>query len=310
MLNRIVAPFFLFAILFIVGCDDETAITPNEQGLEESISVSALPQSITNYLELNLPTTEIVSAVVYKNDGEALLYRTTQNEGTEVTFDRSGQEAEEVEVADLPQSILDYINDNYSGEEITKAAKRTNLDESVTYFVIISNVGVLKFDDSGEFLGSYTKGDRKNWHGKKHPKGEHDAIDVADLPATISEQIAADYPEEVITDAEKVTMEDGTIYYLAKVSNVTGVLVFAEDGTFIKRSGRRGNGDHCTHGNASTVEIADLPTAIVDAITAAYPDATIEKAKKLERNDDEVVFFVKISTLDKPLKFDAEGNAL
>lgn len=130
-------------------------------------------------------------------DGESavsdFLFLATADDSTGVTKNGHGKcKMTEVAIADLPASITSYIRTNYTGSEILRAGTQ---DESGKYFVAVkkedgSKVGVV-FDADGNFLEEKTRGH----------KGEK--VEIADLPAVITEYISANYSGAEIKKAFK-----------------------------------------------------------------------------------------------------------
>lgn len=124
-------------------------------------------------------------------------------------------------------------------------------------------------------------------------------VAVEDLSAIITDYIAANYPEASI---DRAGMNDANGYTMVKLTLADGThagLVFDADGSFVAEKRHKGKG--------TIVEIADLPAAITDYITANYGDATIEKA----RQHDDGTFGVLLLQADDTflgVGFDADGN--
>lgn len=196
--------------------------------------------------------------------------------------------AERVEVSpdDLPQNAQDVLNDNYFDTFI----EEVGLADGLGYEVVLSDERSVFFDLEGEEL--------ERRRGRKGNKGNCTSIDTTELPTTITDYIATNYPDASLRRAK--VDEDGNY-----IVGVTGhvFLLFDSEGAFVeelefanRRGGRRG----------TPVEIADLPTLITDYITNNYTDAEIRMA--FTRNEN---FGVGIITSDeerKMLIFDSEGN--
>lgn len=202
----------------------------------------------------------------------------------------------EIEEADLPQSVLDYIADNYGDDEIDHAW----VDENGGYVVLLEGGTAVRFDNAGVFVEAIENA-RK---GRGHRHDDLTEIDAADLPAAITDYIAENYPDEVIdkagVDADgnyHVKLEDGP------------VLIFDADGNFLEERARgdRDGRDHDRdrrHADDrwTAIDIADLPAAITDYIAENYPDANILKAG----TDDEGQYGVVLDT-NVALIFDTDG---
>lgn len=150
---------------------------------DRPIPVSSLPQSILDYIATNYPSLTILWAEV--DDDE---YEVTLSDGTELYFDLRGRfikaERDDVPVnpADLPASILDYIQVNFPAAQIVRAERDDNY-----YEVYLDNGMELYFDLNGNFLG-LDASDRP--------------VDINSLPASILNYVAQNYPTASIVEAE------------------------------------------------------------------------------------------------------------
>ena len=73
-----------------------------------------------------------------------------------VTYDAMGKRLiteMQIAVEDLPQSITDYVQKNYSGEIFQEVAQITNAEGMVTYEVQVKELDLI-FDAKGNFLES------------------------------------------------------------------------------------------------------------------------------------------------------------
>lgn len=209
---------------------------------------------------------------------------------------------------DLPNSIVTYVNDNYSPLEI----EMVFMSGDNGYHVILEDGQELFFNMNGNFLGD-GNGNHGNegHHGGGHmgndPHGNGgqggdctanclagDTLATSELPQVVLDYVAENYPDLDITVAVLkpsgkfgVELSDGV------------VLLFDEDGNFIKEctgedgphgGGHHGNGPHgpgngggethlCTYGD--TLAVTDLPQTAVDYITENYPgeDVVVVVAK-------------------------------
>lgn len=116
----------------------------------------------------------------------------------------------EVAVEDLSAAITDYISANYSGATIDRAGM--NDANGYTMIKLSLEDGThagLVFDADGNFVAE-----------KRH-KGKGTEVEIADLPSSITDYIAANYPDATL---EKARMHDDGTY---------GVLLLKSDETFL-----------------------------------------------------------------------------
>ena len=129
----------------------------------DSIGVADLPQVITDFVTNNFQG-ETIEVAVIKPFG---LYAVGLSNGAVLMFDEEGEFitrcgrwdgpghqgrrcmfGQEVDIAGLPQAIIDYVDANYSGEIIDKASTKPN----GIFAVKLSDNSVLLFNADGEFL--------------------------------------------------------------------------------------------------------------------------------------------------------------
>lgn len=201
-----------------------------------------------------------------------------------------------VGTTELPNSIVNYVNDNYSPLEI----EMVYMSADNGYQVVLEDGQELFFSVNGEFLGD-GEGNQGNegTHGGGHMgHGSHgngnqgggcaanciagDTLNTADLPQAVLDYVGENYPDLDITVAVLkpsgkfgVELSDGT------------VLLFDEAGDFIKEctgdgemhGGGHGQGHHggetstCTFGD--TLAVTDLPQSAVDYVATNYPGEDI-----------------------------------
>ena len=93
-----------------------------------------------------------IGIVIFDADGEFLKLREKPV--------RTCPNFQKIEIEDLPESITSYIEENYPDNEILRARKGTR-NEEVEIHVLVAEVGVLIFDESGEFIELKTCGMNK-----------------------------------------------------------------------------------------------------------------------------------------------------
>ena len=126
---------------------------------DEHLTVSEIPQNILDFISDNFPGVEIDEAE-RENNGN---YEIELENDMELIFDSNGDflgqgedeneeedDDEEVNPADLPQNILDYISVNYPDNSIIEA----EIEDDGKYEVTLNNGVELEFDSEGNFLSA------------------------------------------------------------------------------------------------------------------------------------------------------------
>jgi len=205
--------------------------------------------------------------------------------------DDGDDDDDDIDPEDLPQTILDYIAENYPDTGIDEA----ELDDD-GYEIELENGVELYFDLDGNFLG--IDDDSEDDDDDSDDEGDDDdEVDPSQLPQTILDYLAANYPNVGIDEAE--LDDDG---YEIELEN--GVeLYFDLDGNFLG-SDDDDEDEGSEDDDDDLIPADELPQAILDYLTENYPDATIVKA---EKDDDKIE--VKLSN-GVELYFDLEGNFL
>ncbi len=193
---------------------------------------------------------------------------------------------QQVAVSDLPQSITDFITENYPDEEIIEAW----LTDEGEYVVVLDDDLYLIFDNDGSFVEEYDE--------KEH-RGDRDPIDISELPQSVLDYVTANHPDAEIKKA--FSNEDGE--YIVKLNN-RWVVIFDADGNFIEEfeKERRNGRDY---DDWTEVDAASLPQAILDYISANYPDSEIVIAGINADGEYGVVLDSEVILI-----FDSEGNFL
>ena len=200
-----------------------------------------------------------------------------------------------INVATLPQTILDYIAANYPNETIVAS----EIEDNGNYEVNLSNNVELIFDANGTFLG--IDDDSNDNYGDSY-------INPADLPQVILDYVATNYPNNFIDEAE---LENNGNYEVEL--NDDTVLIFDADGNFLgigadEDDMDNDDGDDDGDGDNDDDQVinpATLPQIVLDYISTNYPNDTIMQAKIESDGEYEVTLSSGIE-----LHFDANGNFL
>ena len=134
------------------------------QGGGEPVAIADLPMSITDYVAANYPDSDIKRA---KNNADGnyivgltgkivLVFDADGNFVEELPFvgGQCGCGGEEVDVAELPTSITDYIATNYPTAEVKKAHQKG--EKYVVGLIVDDERVILIFDEDGNFLAERT----------------------------------------------------------------------------------------------------------------------------------------------------------
>lgn len=233
---------------------DTTAFGNANMAAWAEIADTDLPQEVLNYIADNYPDNTIHHAWVDDNGGYVVLL----NNKTALRFDNTGAfveaienagrkgddnrpELTEVDIANLPAAITDYISTNYADFTIEKAGT----DADGKYHVKLTSGPVLIFDADGNFVEAREArgkggrdGDRKG--DKGHADDRWTAMDIADLPAVITDYIASNYPDATIVKAG--TDADGN-YGVVLDSEIA--LIFDADGVFVEEKTYHNHNGEC-----------------------------------------------------------------
>lgn len=135
----------------------------------------------------------------------------------------------EVDVADLPTAITAYIAANYTDATVNRAGTLENGNYVVKITKADATHAGLVFDADGVFVEEKT--------GKGGSRGTE--VAVADLPAAVTDYIAANYAGATIKKA--IANEEGKFLLIVQKTDESFVGVgFEADGTFISEMTRKG----------------------------------------------------------------------
>lgn len=190
-----------------------------------------------------------------------------------------------LEETEIPETITNFVSERFPNNWI----EQVRLANGLGYEVWLDDYNELFFSTGGDFL---REGAPRGRHGRRGNFGE--VIALEDLPAAITDYIAANYPDATVERARL-----GGRGYLVGLD--TGIaLLFDTEGNF---EGERTCGGGSGHEGRS-IAIEDLPTAITDYVAANHPDTAIERAKYYPDG-----YKVKLEDGTR-LAFDTDGNLL
>ena len=130
----------------------------------------------------------------------------------------NGIDGSNIDPASLPQTILDYITQNYANATIIEA----EIESNGNYEVSLSNGVELYFNSNGDFLMTGNDDNGGN------DDNDSSNIDPASLPQIILDYITQNYPNTTITEAE---IESNGNYEVSLSNDVE--LYFDQDGNFL-----------------------------------------------------------------------------
>jgi len=198
-----------------------------------------------------------------------------------ISCSKHDQGAEQtINVADLPKSVVSYIDNNYPAETIYKAVKVR--DRDVNYDVTLTSDEHVEFDKNGGFVG---EGMTYLHHGEHHHgKGHHHhGVPTDSLPALVQTYISTNFAGYAVRHAETDSIcayGKVTQVVLFKSSTPPVKLYFDNAGAYLMQGTR--------------VPSSDLPQAVKAAITGNYAGYTLtEKSEKYVLADNFTVeYFV------------------
>jgi hypothetical protein len=136
---------------------------------------------------------------------------------------------EEMDISELPSSMIDYLNENYPDKEILMAFGIGLDDELLEYQVLIQDIGGMIFDKDGDYKDMIRR-------GMGHCE-DYNEIDMEDVPANVLEYVESNYPENEMLS---VRMGSNDNYQEIQVLlEEVGILIFDTDGKFMKLMERR-----------------------------------------------------------------------
>ena len=295
----------------------------------QELASGALPQSVLDYLQENYPNAEVLEAfqtdtnqyVVLLDDYKVVIF--DENGVFILALDLSGliddlddddwddddydDDYTEIPLEDLSQTIKDYVATNYPDCEIEEAGSDTETGE---IYVALSCDLILVFDADGNFIEEFEDDfDDDDWGDD-----DWDEVPLDSVPQSIIDYLQANYPN-VEVEAVCINPETGDIYVFLENDMV---IVFDSTGTFIEAltedefEARFGDewddddwgGDDWDDDEWTEIPLDSLPQAVVDYVTANYPNDTMEGAVV----DTETGNIYVLLSSEIVLEFDADGN--
>ncbi|MEI7662132.1 MAG: PepSY-like domain-containing protein [Bacteroidota bacterium] len=172
-----------------------------------------------------------------------------------------------ISVADLPKSVISYVDNNYPAESIYKAVKVHGRE--VTYSITLTSDEQVYFDKNGGFAGEgmtfLHKGEHH--HGKGH---HHHGVPSDSLSTVVKNYIATNYAGYTFRHAETDSIcSNGLVtqVVLFKPGSTPIKLYFSSTGSFLMQGTR--------------VPSSDLPQAVKTTIASNFTGYSLtEKSEK------------------------------
>ncbi len=206
----------------------------------EEITLEETPEALRSYLAANYADAEIKRVLLITLSDTTKRYAVHLAEVGVAIFDEAGEflnlkergphgdrpELTEIEISALPAGVTNYIAANYEGAVIEKSGLATLSDSTTNFVVKLEDGPVLVFSSEGAFIREHTPGGH---HGGRPAITE---LEASELPEAILTYLTANYPDVVVERAGTVTLPDGSIRYLIRLS--TGEhLHFDEEGNLL-----------------------------------------------------------------------------
>ena len=283
--TKLFLAFIAVSLIFAACSKDENTNEDSSQQVQSvlflNVSTGNYPGDIDTYVSNNYPNDTIEE--VYQEDysNGTTKYEVELSNDIELYFDANGNylgmddDDDNVAVSNLPQVIIDYVNNNHSGENIVKAEFETEDGQDI-YEVYLSNGMELYFDSNGNYLGM---------------DDDSSYINVSALPQSIKDYISNNYPNAAILYAEE-DYDDGQTIYEVKLDNGME-LEFDSNGNLLSS-------------DDDNIPIAQLPQAILDYVSNDYPNNTIVEAE-FEFENGQKMYEVELDN-ELELYFDMNGN--
>jgi hypothetical protein len=224
--------------------------------------------------------------------------------------------------ASLPDSVLSFLNANYSDYGFQRAFEiRDSAGMIEGYVVIISfngkPVGLL-FDGSGRFsrvLEQREHGDLEGdgWHhgGRFGDRdGKHkDTLAITSLPASVSSYMATNYPSDTFIKAYQ--NRDSSILIISRDDGLFAT-VFGSSGNFVKRMPLTPDRDMIIPPVIQSIVQDSLPSPDLNFLTTTYPNYVFESSLTIITNRQIQGYAVLIDADNTKyvVWFDAAGNVV
>ncbi|MFY0654397.1 MAG: hypothetical protein JXQ96_20340 [Cyclobacteriaceae bacterium] len=283
MIKRVIIFGMVLGILASCNSDEEVL---NIQGQVEVISPNELPGSSQAFITSNFEGEVITDAFKVIDSNNQITYEAFMSNNTNFVFASS--------------SSLYGFGDIHSKVEFESDERRDNMQWGMN-----GNTGGGMGNGFQGGNGTHNGGGMMNNGGgmmnnggammnneggfRGHPEVIPAEVLISELPTPILDYITSNYSESEILKAFSVNWEDEIEYHVL-ISEV-GALRFDQNGNYIEHI-MRGGGKILS--DMEVIEIADLPSLIVDYFTTNYPDNDIMRARKVTLEDNTIQYHVSI----------------
>jgi hypothetical protein len=222
----------------------------------------------------------------------------------------------------LPDSILNYLTNNYSGYTFSKAFEIKDSAGTIGGYVVIINfngkpVGLL-FDATGHFqrvLEQRERGDidGNGWHqgGRFDDRdGKHrDTLAISSLPSAITSYLNTTYPSDTLLRAYR--NRDSSILVISTDDGLFAN-VFTSAGVFVKRIALDPSGIKFNRLQIGNIVQDSLPAADLTYLENTYPNYVFETALSVSVNSQIQRYGVLLDANNTKyiIWFDAAGNVI
>lgn len=229
-------------------------------------------------------------------------------------------DGESISVSELPQSVIDFLDENYPNSDISDADIYQFVNNVLTYAVELDDDLEILFDENGLVIGASNDDDDED-------------IPLDELPASIIDYISANYPGATIEEAE---FDDyyGTTYIEVELAGFDDLeLYFTTDGEFLCLDDSNDDDDGGNDDNGGSDDDDDdgdddgddddgdddddeydgnVPGPIADYVSANYAGYYIESIDNEDICDDVPAIEVELEgpDPDPELYFDTNYNFL
>jgi len=203
-----------------------------------------------------------------------------------------------INVADLPQAVVTYTNNNYPAESIYSAVKFH--EKNAEYVVTLTSDEDLTFDQNGGFVGEGETSEPHGHHHGKHP--HHQGVPSESLPPAITGYISSNFAGYSIKHAETDS--------ICSAGAVTEVVISRQGSSWLKLY-------FVTNGSSFLMQgwripSNDLPQAVKDAVSSHYAGYTLtEKSEKYTLSDNytiEYLLFLSMGQTKKHAIINEDGT--
>lgn len=296
--------------LGLASCSKEDSLNPNSQ-------IQDVPNQVVQAVTAAYPTAQQVNFTVIKANSLYGADVQTTNSDKQLILDHTGkikESATQINQADLPKTIADYLEAKYKGFTFERAFKKTSgtlgyrvdiLFNAEHYALFFDEAGALTSEIKG-MVGK--KGERPGGPGGKGGPGNRPApaatqVAFTDLPAAVQSAISAyTFKNAVImVDQNNVTRyhihaeKDGTVYDLD----------FDASGKMLDSHQENGKG-----ANITKTEITVLPDAIKNYLNTNASGWVLKNSVEVKKDNIAIHYHIVVSigTSTSTYMFDSNFN--